>query len=163
MKSAEVKISHGGCFSGRTNKFSSVFLHLHTSLNFLSICSEVIRDPMFWVFATASGLLGLAISFSSVWFLHQTGPTTYRWVYTTKLLHQVAHINCLHYCDTSKVLTFVVIFFSLVGSLNKIPISVAGLLLFNVPVSVENLCSIGFGKCLLHLCSFFESLFTVLS
>uniref|UniRef100_A0A0E0KKY8 Uncharacterized protein n=1 Tax=Oryza punctata TaxID=4537 RepID=A0A0E0KKY8_ORYPU len=54
---------------------------------------EVTRDPMFWVFATASGLLGLAISFSSVWFLHRTGPTTY----------------------------------SLVGSLNKIPISVAGL------------------------------------
>nr|ABF99644.1 GONST2 Golgi Nucleotide sugar transporter, putative [Oryza sativa Japonica Group] len=61
---------------------------------------EVTRDPMFWAFATASGLLGLAISFSSVWFLHRTGPTTY----------------------------------SLVGSLNKIPISVAGILLFNVPV-----------------------------
>jgi GDP-mannose transporter len=39
---------------------------------------EVTRDPMFWAFATASGLLGLAISFSSVWFLHRTGPTTYR-------------------------------------------------------------------------------------
>ncbi|KAM0895286.1 hypothetical protein ACQ4PT_023936 [Festuca glaucescens] len=73
--------------------------------------SEVIREPMFWFFATASGLLGLAISFSSVWFLQETGPTTY----------------------------------SLVGSLNKIPISVAGVLLFQVPVSVENLFSIVFG------------------
>ncbi|KAG0546867.1 hypothetical protein BDA96_01G030700 [Sorghum bicolor] len=34
---------------------------------------------------------------------------------------------------------------ALVGSLNKIPISIAGILLFNVPVSVENLCSIVFG------------------
>ena len=39
-----------------------------------------------------------------------------------------------------------VLFFSLVGSLNKIPISIAGILLFNVPVSVENFCSIVFGK-----------------
>ncbi|GJN22810.1 hypothetical protein PR202_gb10409 [Eleusine coracana subsp. coracana] len=88
-----------------------MFLHLQTSLTLHLICSEVIKDPMFWIFATGSGLLGLAISFSSVWFLHQTGPTTY----------------------------------SLVGSLNKIPISVAGILLFDVPVSVENLCSICFG------------------
>ncbi|KAK3035423.1 hypothetical protein RJ639_032848 [Escallonia herrerae] len=72
---------------------------------------DVIRIPMFWVVATASGLLGLAISFTSMWFLNQTGPTTY----------------------------------SLVGSLNKIPISVAGIVLFKVPVSVPNLFSILFG------------------
>nr|GMD14106.1 GDP-mannose transporter GONST2-like isoform X1 [Ipomoea batatas] len=40
--------------------------------------SEVVRTPMFWVAATASGVLGLAISFTSMWFLNQTGPTTYR-------------------------------------------------------------------------------------
>ncbi|TVU44325.1 hypothetical protein EJB05_03761, partial [Eragrostis curvula] len=109
--------------SGSLNEVSMVLLNNALSIPFALILivifneweyvyqTEVIRDPMFWVFATASGLLGLAISFSSVWFLHQTGPTTY----------------------------------SLVGSLNKIPISVAGILLFNVPVSVENLCSIGFG------------------
>jgi hypothetical protein len=56
--------------------------------------------------------------------------------------------------DTNKVLTFIVLIFSLIGSLNKIPISIAGILLFDVPVSVENLCSIGFGKFLFHLCYF---------
>jgi GDP-mannose transporter len=40
----------------------------------------------------------------------------------------------------------VFLLFSLVGSLNKIPISVAGVLLFHVPVSVENLFSIVFGE-----------------
>jgi len=66
---------------------------------------------MFWVVTTSSGFLGLAISFTSMWFLHQTGPTTY----------------------------------SLVGSLNKIPLSIAGILLFKVPTSFENLLSILFG------------------
>ncbi|CAI9298014.1 unnamed protein product [Lactuca saligna] len=75
------------------------------------INAEVIKIPMFWVVATTSGILGLAISFTSMWFLNQTGPTTY----------------------------------SLVGSLNKIPISIAGLLLFNVPLSGPNLFSILFG------------------
>ncbi|RLN38702.1 GDP-mannose transporter GONST1-like [Panicum miliaceum] len=109
--------------SGSLNEVSMVLLNNALSIPFAIILviifdeweyvcqAEVIREPMFWVVATASGLLGLAISFSSVWFLHQTGPTTY----------------------------------SLVGSLNKIPISVAGILLFNVPVSVENFCSIVFG------------------
>ncbi|CAL4928166.1 unnamed protein product [Urochloa decumbens] len=118
--------------SGSLNEVSMVLLNNALSIPFALILvvvfneweyvcqAEVITEPMFWVVATASGLLGLAISFSSVWFLHQTGPTTY----------------------------------SLVGSLNKIPISVAGILLFNVPVSVENFCSIVFGKNLLHLCCF---------
>ncbi|KAJ6716029.1 SOLUTE CARRIER FAMILY 35 [Salix koriyanagi] len=75
------------------------------------ITTDVIKLPMFWVVATASGLLGLAISFTSMWFLHQTGPTTY----------------------------------SLVGSLNKIPISFAGLVLFKVPLSLPNFFSILFG------------------
>ncbi|KAH9327611.1 hypothetical protein KI387_007789, partial [Taxus chinensis] len=70
----------------------------------------ILRIPMFWVVATASGLLGLAISFSSMWFLHQTGPTTY----------------------------------SLVGSLNKIPLSVAGITLFKVPTNLPNMLSISF-------------------
>ncbi|KAL1178006.1 hypothetical protein V6Z11_A03G068600 [Gossypium hirsutum] len=75
------------------------------------INADVIELPVFWVVATASGLLGLAISFTSMWFLHQTGPTTY----------------------------------SLVGSLNKVPISIAGLMLFKVPLSVPNMFSILFG------------------
>jgi len=122
--------------SGSLNEVSMVLLNNALSIPFAIILvvifdeweyvcqAEVTREPMFWVVATASGLLGLAISFSSVWFLHQTGPTTY----------------------------------SLVGSLNKIPISVAGILLFNVPVSVENFCSIVFGKNLFHLCCFSDVL-----
>lgn len=109
--------------SGSLNEVSMVLLNNALSIPFAVILiivfseweyvyqAEVIREPMFWFFATASGLLGLAISFSSVWFLQETSPTTY----------------------------------SLVGSLNKIPISVAGILLFKVPVSVENLFSIVFG------------------
>lgn len=109
--------------SGSLNEISMVLLNNALSLPFGMILIllfgeweyilhvDVIRIPMFWIVATASGLLGLAISFTSMWFLHQTGPTTY----------------------------------SLVGSLNKIPISVAGVLLFNVPLSVPNSFSILFG------------------
>ncbi|QHO48288.1 GDP-mannose transporter [Arachis hypogaea] len=75
------------------------------------IHANVVKLPMFWGVATASGFIGLSISFTSMWFLHQTGPTTY----------------------------------SLVGSLNKIPISIAGILVFKVPLSISNLFSILFG------------------
>ncbi|KAL9371564.1 hypothetical protein Peur_036704 [Populus x canadensis] len=96
--------------SGSLNEISMVLLNNLLSLPFgiilillfdeweYIITTDVIKLPMFWVVATASGLLGLAISFTSLWFLHQTGPTTY----------------------------------SLVGSLNKIPLSFAGLVLFKV-------------------------------
>nr|XP_043622960.1 GDP-mannose transporter GONST2-like [Erigeron canadensis] len=109
--------------SGSLNEVSMVLLNNLLSLPFGAFLiilfnewtyvanADVIKIPMFWVVATASGLLGLAISFTSMWFLNQTGPTTY----------------------------------SLVGSLNKIPISIAGLVLFNVPLSLPNLFSILFG------------------
>ncbi|XVE59390.1 hypothetical protein DITRI_Ditri05aG0042900 [Diplodiscus trichospermus] len=100
--------------SGSVNEVSMVLLNNLLSLPFAILLIfvlneweyvmnvDVIKVPMFWVVATASGLLGLAISFTSMWFLHQTGPTTY----------------------------------SVVGSLNKIPISIAGIVLFKVPLSV---------------------------
>ncbi|MQL83739.1 hypothetical protein Taro_016234 [Colocasia esculenta] len=109
--------------SGNLNEFSMVLLNnvlsLPLGILLLFLCDEVdylsktplLNMPMFWVVITLSGLLGLAISFTSMWFLHQTGATTY----------------------------------SLVGSLNKIPLSVAGIVLFNVPTSLENLISILFG------------------
>ncbi|KAG5515135.1 hypothetical protein RHGRI_036243 [Rhododendron griersonianum] len=109
--------------SGSLNEVSMVLLNNMLSLPFAIVLilmfneweyvinSVVISSPMFWVVATLSGVLGLAISFTSMWFLKETGPTTY----------------------------------SLVGSLNKIPISIAGLVLFNVRVSLENLFSILFG------------------
>ncbi|OAY57751.1 GDP-mannose transporter GONST2 [Manihot esculenta] len=109
--------------SGSLNEISMVLLNNLLSLPFAIflilvfdeweyvINADVIKLPLFWVVATASGLLGLAISFTSMWFLRQTGPTTY----------------------------------SLVGSLNKIPISIAGLVLFKVPLSLSNLFSILFG------------------
>jgi GDP-mannose transporter len=109
--------------SGSLNEVSMVLLNNLLSIPFgiiliillgewrYVISTDVTKDSMFWVVATASGFLGLAISFTSMWFLHQTGPTTY----------------------------------SLVGSLNKVPISLAGLVLFNVPLSLPNLFSILFG------------------
>ncbi|XP_027933421.1 GDP-mannose transporter GONST2-like [Vigna unguiculata] len=109
--------------SGSLKEVSMVLLNNLLSLPFAIILillfgewhyvihADVVKLPMFWVVATASGLLGLSISFTSMWFLHQTGPTTY----------------------------------SLVGSLNKIPISIAGILVFKVPLSVSNLFSILFG------------------
>ncbi|KAK6235016.1 hypothetical protein SCA6_010353 [Theobroma cacao] len=109
--------------SGSLNEVSMVLLNNLLSLPFAIfliivlneweyvINVDIVKLPMFWVVATASGLLGLAISFTSMWFLHQTGPTTY----------------------------------SLVGSLNKIPISVASIVLFKVPLSIPNTFSILFG------------------
>lgn len=109
--------------SGSLNEISMVLLNNMLSLPFAIfliilfeewkyvINADVIRMPMFWFVATASGLLGLSISFTSMWFLNQTGPTTY----------------------------------SLVGSLNKIPLSIAGIVLFKVPLSLPNCFSILFG------------------
>lgn len=39
---------------------------------------------------------------------------------------------------------------SLVGSLNKIPLSIAGIILFKVPTSLPNLLSISFGNSLMQ-------------
>jgi GDP-mannose transporter len=109
--------------SGNLNEFSMVLLNntlsLPLGLFLIFVFNEVeylattplLRMPTFWLVMTFSGVLGLAISFTSMWFLHQTGATTY----------------------------------SLVGSLNKIPLSVAGILLFHVPTSLENSASILFG------------------
>ncbi|KAG9457300.1 hypothetical protein H6P81_001808 [Aristolochia fimbriata] len=109
--------------SGNLNEFSMVLLNNVLSLPLgvilIFVFNEVdylsqtplLRMPMFWLVITLSGFLGLSISFTSMWFLHQTGATTY----------------------------------SLVGSLNKIPLSVAGILLFKVPTSLENFLSILFG------------------
>ncbi|XP_031400063.1 GDP-mannose transporter GONST2-like isoform X3 [Punica granatum] len=109
--------------SGSLSEFSMVLLNNLLSLPFAIfliilfgewdyvMTVDVVKLPMFWIFATASGFLGLAISFTSMWFLHQTGPTTY----------------------------------SLVGSLNKIPISIAGIIVFKVPLSLPNSFSILFG------------------
>ncbi|KZV38199.1 hypothetical protein F511_40379 [Dorcoceras hygrometricum] len=109
--------------SGELSEFSMVLLNNSLSLPLgiflIFVFKEVdyllqtplLRLPTFWLVMTLSGFLGLAISFTSMWFLHQTGATTY----------------------------------SLVGSLNKIPLSVAGILLFKVPTSLENSASIFFG------------------
>ncbi|KAK9292999.1 hypothetical protein L1049_020983 [Liquidambar formosana] len=109
--------------SGSLNEFSMVLLNntlsLPLGLLLIFVFNEVdylsrtplLRLPVFWMVMTLSGFLGLAISFTSMWFLHQTGATTY----------------------------------SLVGSLNKIPLSIAGILLFKVPTSLENSASILFG------------------
>ncbi|XVF61022.1 hypothetical protein PTKIN_Ptkin08bG0094800 [Pterospermum kingtungense] len=40
--------------------------------------TPLLRMPDFRLVITLSRFLGLAISFTSMWFLHQTGATTYR-------------------------------------------------------------------------------------
>ncbi|KAG2492123.1 hypothetical protein HYH03_009614 [Edaphochlamys debaryana] len=65
----------------------------------------------FQAVALLGGIIGFAISFSSLWFLSQTTATIY----------------------------------SLIGSLNKIPIAVVGLLAFNEPTNAKNLSSIIIG------------------
>eukprot|EP00268_Persea_americana_P022985 TRINITY_DN2271_c0_g1_i11.p1 TRINITY_DN2271_c0_g1~~TRINITY_DN2271_c0_g1_i11.p1 ORF type:complete len:334 (-),score=48.96 TRINITY_DN2271_c0_g1_i11:1985-2986(-) len=76
--------------SGNLNEFSMVLLNNTLSLPLgvvlVFLFNEVdylfktplLRMPTFWLVMTSSGLLGLAISFTSMWFLHQTGATTYR-------------------------------------------------------------------------------------
>ncbi|KAL2906818.1 GDP-mannose transporter GONST1 [Bienertia sinuspersici] len=109
--------------SGNLNEFTMVLLNNTLSLPLgvllIFIFNEVdylyetplLKLPSFWLVMTLSGFVGLAISFTSMWFLHQTGATTY----------------------------------SLVGSLNKIPLSIAGIFLFHVPTSLQNSTSILFG------------------
>ncbi|AQK51197.1 GDP-mannose transporter GONST1-like [Zea mays] len=109
--------------SGNLNELSMVLLNnvlslplgiiLVLGLNEMEylLQTSLLRMPEFWLVITASGVLGLGISFTSMWFLHQTSATTY----------------------------------SLVGSLNKIPLSIAGIVLFNVRTSVQNSLSILFG------------------
>ncbi|CAO2831194.1 unnamed protein product [Amaranthus hypochondriacus] len=109
--------------SGNLNEFTMVLLNntLSLPLGVLLIFTfnevdylyetPLLKLPSFWLVMTLSGVLGLAISFTSMWFLHQTGATTY----------------------------------SLVGSLNKIPLSIAGIVLFHVPTSLQNFTSILFG------------------
>ncbi|KAH9669000.1 GDP-mannose transporter GONST1 [Citrus sinensis] len=75
--------------SGNLNEFSMVLLNNSLSLPLgvllVIVFNEVdylsrtplLRLPSFWLVMTLSGFLGLAISFTSMWFLHQTGATTY--------------------------------------------------------------------------------------
>ena len=73
--------------------------------------SPLLRKMDFWVAITLSGCLGLAISFSSLWCLHMTSPTTH----------------------------------GLIGSLNKIPLAVSGIIIFRAPTTISNLSSISVG------------------
>ncbi len=41
------------------------------------LASPLMRSPSFWFASSISGLLGLGISFSSMWCLHMTSPTTF--------------------------------------------------------------------------------------
>ncbi|KAE8725550.1 GDP-mannose transporter GONST1 [Hibiscus syriacus] len=141
--------------SGSLNRVSMVFLNNFLSLPFAIFLINVIRLPMFWVLATASGLLGLAISFTSMWFLHQTGPTSYRYlvlyqkgvplgniwsidilyVHTYSTVYPLSVLECYNHSNKDILSLFY-----------KVPISIAGLALFKVPDSVPNLFSILFGK-----------------
>lgn len=77
----------------------------HHVILFLILCiliyRPLLRLPSFWLVMTFSGFLGLAISFTSMWFLHQTGATTYRWDQKYQLLtppkdeERIIHIHLL--------------------------------------------------------------------
>jgi len=79
--------------SGRPlDEFSMVLLNNLLSIPLISILCLVngefpavlsepaLHNPAFLAAATASGILSLGISFSSLWFLSETSPTTYRYV-----------------------------------------------------------------------------------
>ncbi|PHU03127.1 GDP-mannose transporter GONST1, partial [Capsicum chinense] len=76
--------------SGNLDEFSMVLLNntlsmplgillilLFNEVDYLSR-TPLLHLPTFWLVTTFSGFLGLAISFTSMWFLHQTSATTYR-------------------------------------------------------------------------------------
>ncbi|PNW74619.1 hypothetical protein CHLRE_12g490050v5 [Chlamydomonas reinhardtii] len=75
------------------------------------MAQTALRNPSFQMVAMVGGVLGFAISFSSLWFLSQTTATIY----------------------------------SLIGSLNKIPIAIVGMLAFAEPTNPKNLSSIVIG------------------
>mmetsp|Transcript_48434 Transcript_48434/g.90187 ORF Transcript_48434/g.90187 Transcript_48434/m.90187 type:complete len:361 (+) Transcript_48434:527-1609(+) len=105
------------------DEFSMVLLNNLLSIPLISILcvanqeipkvmlEPALKDPYFILAASLSGVLSLGISFSSLWFLSETSPTTY----------------------------------SIVGSLNKIPTAIAGLVFFHVPTSLPNMLSISVG------------------
>jgi GDP-mannose transporter len=107
----------------KLGEFSMVFYNNVLSLPFLVILMVVtgegrrvwtepdLNNPAFMTVAAASGVLGILISFTSLWFMSTTTPTIY----------------------------------SLVGSLNKIPMAFIGLFIFAAPWSVQNLASISVG------------------
>ncbi|KDD74006.1 hypothetical protein H632_c1659p0 [Helicosporidium sp. ATCC 50920] len=104
----------------RLDQHSMVYLNNALSLPFLAVlmmasgeATRVWREPdlanpAFLAVAALSGVLGFAISFTSLWFMSTTTATVY----------------------------------SLVGSLNKVPLALLGLALFNAPWSAPNLLSI---------------------
>lgn len=123
LKVAMEKVKKYTSNGERLDEFSMVFYNnlLSLPLIFLVMAGqgelgilaeqEDLRNPAFLIVAMLSGLVGFGISFSVLWFLSTTTPTT----------------------------------FSLVGSLNKIPISFIGLLLYESTYSMANLGSISIG------------------
>jgi GDP-mannose transporter len=107
----------------RLDEFSMVFYNNLLSLPLIFVMMVMqgelstladqpdLTNPAFLIVAFLSGLVAFGISFSVLWFLSTTTPTT----------------------------------FSLVGSLNKIPVSFIGLILFETTWSLPNLLSIGVG------------------
>jgi GDP-mannose transporter len=107
----------------KLDEFSMVFYNNLLSLPFIAVLmagsgelSSVwyepdLHNPAFLFIAILSGIIGFAISFSSLWFISTTTPTIY----------------------------------SLVGSLNKVPLAFIGLFAFHTPWNFQNLASIMVG------------------
>ncbi|CAI6010639.1 unnamed protein product [Closterium sp. NIES-65] len=135
--------------SGQLSEFTMVLLN--NALSFppailliiaFSETKYLLHSPLmlnggFWVAVTLSGLLGLAISFTSMWFLHQTSPTTYSLVGSLNKIPLSLFGIILFNAPTNPPTL-------LVGSLNKIPLSLFGIILFNAPTNAANISSILF-------------------
>ncbi|EFN52092.1 hypothetical protein CHLNCDRAFT_32701 [Chlorella variabilis] len=123
MRAAMDRVAQHTSDGKRLGEFSMVFynnlLSLPCCLVLMALTGELhgvwqepdLHNTTFLLVAGFSGLIGFAISFTSLWFLSTTTPSIY----------------------------------SLVGSLNKVPLALIGLLAFNVPWTMPNLLSILMG------------------
>lgn len=120
MRGAMDKVAQHTSDGKKLGEFSMVFYNNLLSLPFIALImvgtgelrgwltEPDLHNPTFMAVAAVSGVIGFAISFTSLWFLSTTTPSIY----------------------------------SLVGSLNKVPLALIGLFAFNVPWTVPNLLSI---------------------
>lgn len=123
LRSVMDKVAEHTTNKQRMDEFSMVYynnlLSLPCILGLMYLFGEfsvldkqpALANPTFLFVAGLGGLVGFAISFSSLWFLSQTTATIY----------------------------------SLVGALNKIPVAVVGLVVFQEPTNPKNLASIILG------------------
>eukprot|EP00199_Chlamydomonas_sp_CCMP681_P001907 CAMPEP_0119105438 /NCGR_PEP_ID=MMETSP1180-20130426/3395_1 /TAXON_ID=3052 ORGANISM="Chlamydomonas cf sp, Strain CCMP681" /NCGR_SAMPLE_ID=MMETSP1180 /ASSEMBLY_ACC=CAM_ASM_000741 /LENGTH=363 /DNA_ID=CAMNT_0007090481 /DNA_START=134 /DNA_END=1225 /DNA_ORIENTATION=- len=123
LRSVMDKVAEHTTNKQRMDEFSMVYYNNLLSLPCIMVLMYVFgeiptltsqpafQNPAFLMVAGMGGIIGFAISFSSLWFLSQTSATIY----------------------------------SLVGALNKIPVAIVGLMVFQEPTNPQNMASIVIG------------------